>query len=81
MLVAVSSAYAPTLNRAFDARAVDPASKSQYGVSLRVKEDVLLIDRSLQFSLLARALIVTGNNAALLNDLHDLRAIPAIGAF
>ncbi len=81
MLVAVSPAYAPALDRAFDARAVDPASKSQYGVSLRVKEDVLLIDRSLQFSLLARALIVTGNKATLLSDLHDLCAVPAIRPF
>lgn len=47
MFVAVCPTDGPALDCAFDARAVDPASKSQYGVSLRVEEDVLLIDRSL----------------------------------
>lgn len=47
MLVAVCPANSSALDRAFYARAVNPASKSQYGVSLRVEEDVLLIDRPL----------------------------------
>ena len=81
MLVAVCPANGSALECAFNARAVDPASKSQYGVSFRVEEDVLLIDCSLEFSLLARTLVMTGNNAALLNDLHDLRAVPAIRSF
>jgi hypothetical protein len=42
MLVAVCPANGSALDCAFNARAVDPASKSQYGVSLRVEEDVLL---------------------------------------
>lgn len=78
MLVAVGPTYGPALDRALDAGAVDPASKSQHSVSLRPEEDVLLIDSSFQFSLLARTLVMTGDNAALLRDLHDLRAVPAI---
>jgi hypothetical protein len=81
MLVAVCTAYVPTLDCAFNAGAVDSASKGQYSVGLRVEEDVLLVDSSFQFSLLARTFVMTGDNAALLREVHDLRAVPSIRSF
>ncbi len=50
-------------------------------MGLRPKQDVLLLDGSFQFSFLARTLVMTGDNAILLRELHDLRAAPAIGPF
>src|SRR5580704_8653884 len=78
MLVAVCPAYGPALDRAFDAGTVYPSSKGQHSVSLRAKEDVLLINRPFQFSLLARSLVIAGDNAVLLHELHSLRALLAI---
>jgi hypothetical protein len=81
MLVAVCTAYRPALDRAFDAGAVHSASKGQRSVGLRAEEDMLLVDSSFQFSLLARTFVMTRDNAALLRELHDLRAVPAIRPF
>ncbi len=80
MLVAVCPTDCLALDDAFDARAVHSASKGQRGVSLCMEEDVLLIDGSFQFPLLTGTLVITGDRAALLDELHDLRAVPAIGA-
>lgn len=80
MLVAVCPADRPALHRAFHARAVHSASKGQHRVRLRPEEDVLLSNASLQLSLLPRTLVMTGNHATILRDLHDLRALPAIGS-
>jgi hypothetical protein len=81
MLVAVRPTYGPALDRALDAWAVDPTSKGQHSVSLRAEEDVLLVDSSFQFSLLAWTLVMTGDHATLLRELHDLRAVPVIRTF
>lgn len=42
---------------------------------------MLLIDCSFKFSLLSRTLIMTGDYAALLRNLHSLGSVPAIRAF
>src|SRR5580704_3575584 len=81
MLVAVCPAYGPALDRAIDAGTVHPTSKGQHGVSLRAKENVLLVDRPFQFSLLARSLVMAGYSDALLHELHKLRAVLAIWSF
>jgi hypothetical protein len=41
----------------------------------------LLIDCSFQFSLLARTLVMTRDRPTLLDELHDLSTLPAIGPF
>ena len=42
-----------------------------------MEEDVLLIHSALQLSLLARTLVMAGDSAAVLGELHDLCAVPA----
>ena len=81
MLVAVCSAYTLALDPALEVRAIHSASKSQWSSSLRVKENVLLVNRPFQLSLLTRTLVMTSDSATLLRYLHDLRAVPAIRPF
>jgi hypothetical protein len=81
MLVAICTAYGPGSDLPFDARAVYPASKSQHSVSLRAEEYVLLVNSSFQLPLLAWTLVMTGDNATLLHELHGLGALSAIRPF
>jgi hypothetical protein len=78
MLVAVCPSDGSALDRPLNAGAVHPTSKGQRRVGPGVEQDVLLIDASFQFSLLARTLVMTGDDAVLLRELHSLRPILAI---
>ncbi len=81
VLVAIGPTYRSALDRAFDARSVHATPEGQRGWSLGMEEDVLLIDSALQLSLLARTLVMAGDSAAVLGDLYDLCAVPAIRSF
>jgi hypothetical protein len=81
VLVAIGPTYRFALDRAFDARSVHATPEGQRGWSLGMEEDVLLIDSSLQLSLLTRTLVMAGDSAAVLRDLHVLCAVPAIRSF
>jgi hypothetical protein len=81
MLVAVCSAYTLALDPALEVRAIHSASKSQWSSSLRVKENMLLVNSPFKCSLLTRTLVMTSDSATLLRNLHDLGAVPAIRPF
>ena len=58
--------------------AVHSTAKRKNGASLGTEQDVLLIDSPFQLSLLARALIVSGDDTAFLPDVHHLGTLPAV---
>jgi hypothetical protein len=80
MLVSIRPADGSALDSAVRAGTVYSASKRQHRAGLCPEQDTLLIDRSFQFSLLSRTLMMTGDDAALLCNLNSLRSVPAIRA-
>jgi hypothetical protein len=78
VFVSIGSAYRASLDRVVRAGAVHSSAKSENGVSFGAEQDVLLIDRPFQWSLLAGALVVSADDAALLVDVHELGTLPAI---
>ena len=78
MTIVVSSGHGAALDGSIRARTIDPAPKCEWRRSFRMKDDVLFVDGALEFAGLTRTLVVTTDGAAVLHDLHDLRASPAI---
>ena len=79
--IAVGAADGATLDGVVDVRAVHAAAEGEGLARFGAEDDVLFVDGAFEFALLAGAFVAAGDEASLLNDLHRLSALDAVGTF